>query len=32
MRPLHRWAGRLTVAMLLLNLLSGLSLIGLLQL
>jgi amino acid transporter len=32
MRPLHRWAGRLTGAMLLLNLLSGLSLVGILPL
>jgi len=31
MRPLHRWAGRVAVALLLLNLLSGLSLIGILQ-
>ncbi len=30
MRPLHRWAGRVAVALLLLNLLSGLSLIGIL--
>jgi len=30
MRPLHRWAGRVTLALLVLNVLSGLSLVGIL--